>query len=80
MVGPIVASGDEDAIRLFRALALPGFVRVDAPTGFDRFARFIQDQGLAPAGAPSPVMVRGEPWPVAPDSPRVIALSSHALG
>ncbi|WP_420566220.1 GNAT family N-acetyltransferase [Thalassobaculum sp.] len=80
VVGPIVASGDEDAIRLFRALALPGFVRVDAPTGFDTFARFIQDQGLAPAGAASPVMVRGEAWPVAPDGPKVIALSSHALG
>ncbi len=80
VVGPIVASGEEDAVRLFRALALPGFVRVDAPIGFDHFTRFLQDQGLAPAGAPSPVMVRGRPWPVAADGPRLIALSSHALG
>ncbi|SDF62676.1 MULTISPECIES: GNAT family N-acetyltransferase [Thalassobaculum] len=79
VVGPIVAGSETDAIRLFRALALPGFVRVDAPVGCDGFARFIEDQGLAAVGADSPVMVRGS-WPEPAGQARLFALSSHALG
>ena len=79
VVGPVVAGSEEDAIRLFQALALPGFVRVDAPTGFDTFAGFIESQGLAAVGADSPVMVRGS-WPEPSGDARLFALSSHALG
>lgn len=79
VVGPIVAASEDDAIRLFRALALPGFVRVDAPVGVGGFADFIESQGLAAVGADSPVMVRGS-WPNTPTEPRLFALSSHALG
>ena len=79
VIGPIVAAGEEDAIRLFRALALPGFVRVDAPVGFDGFADFLESQGLGAVGADSPVMVRGS-WPEPSDDTRLFALSSHALG
>ena len=79
VVGPIVAADEEDAIRLFRALALPGFVRVDAPDGAEDFTRFIEDQGLAAVGAASPVMLRGT-WPEPSPNARLFALSSHALG
>lgn len=79
VVGPIVASGEEDAIRLFRALALPGFVRVDAPVGFDGFAHFLESQGLGSVGADSPIMIR-DSWPEPSAETRLYALSSHALG
>ena len=79
VVGPIVAADEEDAIRLFRALALPGFVRVDAPVGAKDFDRFVQDQGLAAVGADSPVMLRGS-WSDPSPNARMFALSSHALG
>ncbi|MDF1790279.1 MAG: GNAT family N-acetyltransferase [Thalassobaculaceae bacterium] len=79
VVGPIVATHDADAIRLFKALARPGFVRVDTPVGSDRFPAHLVAQGLAAAGADSLVMVRGT-WPAPAAGARIFALSSHALG
>lgn len=79
VVGPILAASEEDATRLFRALALPGFVRVDAPVGVQEFAGYIESQGLAPIAGDSPVMVRGS-WPEPSGEARLFALSSHALG
>jgi len=79
VVGPIVAGRETDAVRLVRALARPGFVRVDIPVQCETLARHLADQGLTPAGADSPVMVRGA-WPVPAGDARVFALSSHALG
>lgn len=79
VVGPIVAGDETDAIRLFRALARPGFVRVDIPVTGTAVARHLEAMGLAAAGADSPVMVRGD-WPDPDGDTRLFALSSHALG
>ncbi|MCR9071308.1 MAG: GNAT family N-acetyltransferase [Alphaproteobacteria bacterium] len=79
VVGPIVAPTEQAAIRLFQALARPGFVRVDLPVIGDTFARHLVDCGLTAAGADSPVMVLGD-WPDPMNDPRLFALSSHALG
>lgn len=79
VVGPIVAASEADAIRLFQALARPGFVRVDAVVGQESFAGHLTAHGLAAVGADSPSMLRGS-WPEARGSARVFAMSSHALG
>jgi predicted N-acetyltransferase YhbS len=78
VVGPIVAADQDDAIILYRALARPGFVRVDTFDGGRRFADALESTGLTPLAGSSPVMVRGT-WP-ASVGPRVLALASHALG
>ncbi|MEM8812571.1 MAG: GNAT family N-acetyltransferase [Pseudomonadota bacterium] len=79
VIGPLVASKEEDAIRLFRALARPGFIRVDSPASAELLNRHLTTVGLTPAGADSAVMVRGR-WPSPIGGSRVFALSSHALG
>lgn len=79
VVGPIIAGDETDAIRLLRALARPGFVRVDIPVTGTAVARHLEAAGLASAGADSPVMVRGD-WPDPDGDIRLFALSSHALG
>ena len=78
VIGPVVASAEDDAIALFDALAHPGFLRVDLTTDATRFARHVSEAGLAFDSA-SPVMVRGPaPDPAGPQ--RIFGLASHALG
>lgn len=78
-VGPIVAESEDDAIRLFRAAARPGFTRVDCPSDASDLAAHLQTAGLVAVEGESPVMVRGSWRP--PENPqRIFALSSHALG
>lgn len=79
VVGPIVARNDDDAIRLFRALARPGFVRVDIPAEAEALGNHLTSCGLESLGADSPVMVRGA-WPDPTGPCRVFGLASHALG
>lgn len=78
VVGPIVAGSEEDAIALFRAIARPGFVRVDCASEATQLVRHLTEAGLASVGE-SPVMLRGT-WapPVGPG--RVYGLASHAWG
>ena len=77
-IGPIVAENEADAITLLRALARPGFVRVDCPADASELIAHLMESGLENVGT-SPVMFRGE-WS-APDGPhRVYGLASHALG
>jgi GNAT superfamily N-acetyltransferase len=79
VIGPIVAAREDQAIALFKALAQPGFIRVDCPTDASDLSRHLTACGLTAIGADSPIMVRGD-WtpPTAPH--RIFALSSHALG
>ncbi|GHD52428.1 N-acetyltransferase [Thalassobaculum fulvum] len=78
VIGPVVATSEDDAIALFDALAHPGFLRVDLTTDATRFARHVSDAGLAFDSA-SPVMVLGNaPEPSGPQ--RIFGLASHALG
>lgn len=77
-IGPIVAETEADAITLFRALARPGFVRVDCPGDAAALIADMTGCGLSDVGA-SPVMARGD-W-TAPAGPRrIFGLASHALG
>ncbi|MCR9177850.1 MAG: GNAT family N-acetyltransferase [Alphaproteobacteria bacterium] len=78
-VGPIVAESEQDAIRLFRAAARPGFTRVDCPSDAPDFAAHLQAGGLVAIEGESPVMVRGS-WRPPENHQRIFALSSHALG
>lgn len=79
VVGPIAARTEADAIRLLRALARPGFLRVDIPVTGTALAGHLEAVGLSAAGADSPVLVRGD-WPDPDGDMRLFALSSHALG
>ena len=79
VVGPIVASSEADAIVLLRALARPGFVRVDRMEPDVRFGESLETAGLAPLAGASPVMARGD-WPKASGDAHIFALASHALG
>ena len=78
VVGPIVARSEENAIRLFDALARPGFVRVDCPTDATVLRRHLTEHGLIPVDE-SPSMVRGD-WPRPAGPLRIFALASHAFG
>ncbi|UUX50711.1 GNAT family N-acetyltransferase [Nisaea acidiphila] len=77
-IGPIVAGSEADAIALFRALARPGFVRVDCPEDATSLVAHLTGAGLADVGG-SPVMSLG-PWTPPAGQLRVYGLASHALG
>ncbi len=79
VVGPIVARSEDAAIRLFRALARTGYVRVDMPVEAETFGRHVARYGLAPVAVDSPVMVLGD-WPAPTGDHKVFGLASHALG
>lgn len=79
MVGPIVAESEEDAAVLFRAIARPGFVRVDLPAEAQGFGRELERCGLNALTEEAHVMQRGA-WPAPTGPARIYGLASHALG
>ena len=78
VVGPVVASSDDEAIALFRAIAGRGFTRVDCPSETSIFSAFLEDAGLHVVDKPTR-MVLGE-WTEPGPAPRIYALAGHALG
>jgi len=78
VVGPVVASSDDEAIALFRAVAASGFTRVDCPHEAARFSAFLDDAGLRVVDRPTR-MVLGQ-WSDPQHPPRIFALAGHALG
>lgn len=78
VVGPIVASSDDEAIALFRAIAGRGFTRVDCPGDATSFSAFLGEAGLRVVDRPTR-MVLGE-WTDPSDPARIFALAGHALG
>lgn len=77
VVGPMVASNDDEAIALFRAVAGSGFTRVDCPSEASAFNAFLDEAGLRVVDRPTR-MVLGN-WTERPDGPRIFALAGHAL-
>ena len=77
VVGPIVAPDEDAAIALLRALAGPGFLRVDCPAEATRFAAHLTRAGLAVVDEAA-VMLRGD-WPATAGRVRSFALASQAL-
>ena len=78
VVGPIVASSEDDAIALFSAAARPGFVRVDCASEATGLVQHLTASGLVSVGD-SPVMLRGS-WAPPVGSGRIYGLASHAWG
>lgn len=77
VVGPIVAADEADAVRLFRAAARPGFVRVDCPSAALALAGALTTAGLPAVDAPV-TMLSGR-WPATRGRLRSFALASQAL-
>jgi len=78
VIGPLAATSEQDALALFRAVARPGFVRVDCPADASLLIGHLEAAGLADVGA-SPVMMRGN-WSPPGGPARIYGLASHALG
>lgn len=78
VIGPLVAATERDALALFRAIARPGFVRIDCPADAATLIEHLKVAGLQDVGA-SPVMARGS-WTPPTSEARVFGLASHAFG
>jgi GNAT superfamily N-acetyltransferase len=78
VVGPIVAASERDAVALFRAIAPPGFVRVDRPMSADLLGRHLTECGLT-GDVASDVMLLGD-WPPTSGPARIFAMAGHAWG
>ncbi|MDX1433229.1 MAG: GNAT family N-acetyltransferase [Gammaproteobacteria bacterium] len=78
VVGPVIASSDEEAIALYKAIAARGFTRVDCPSEATGFSTFLDEAGLRVVDRPIR-MVLGE-WTEPRQASRVFALAGHALG
>ena len=78
VIGPLIASSDDEAIALFRSVAASDFTRVDCRSEAAGFSAFLDSAGLRVVDRPTR-MVLGE-WTEPPHAPHVFALAGHALG
>lgn len=78
VIGPLVASGEDDAAALVAHLARAGFLRIDVPGEAPRLRACIEALGLAPVDTVE-TMVRG-PWAPPADRVRRFGLVGQALG
>ena len=81
IIGPIVASGEDEAIALVAAAAKaapPGVLRVDIPAHAERLAGWLTACGL-PAVDTVTVMLRGS-WPAPQKGPQRFGLALQAWG
>ena len=78
VIGPIVAVSEAHALTLFKAVADPGYIRVDRPLQADGLGSLIEAEGLEGQEI-THAMARGD-WPPARDGFGVFALASHAWG
>lgn len=78
VVGPVVATGEPLALNLFKAVAQPGYLRVDRPFDTKELGAFVEESGLH-GHETSHTMALGD-WPGAENGSRIFALSNHAWG